>query len=119
MENKGFDVQEATEQFVNYDYIKQVYIAVNNSSNYQIEFYETLDTSGAENFYETNKEVFENEKESSSAYSSVDLGNHSKFSLTTDGKFKVISRIDNTIIYLNVDEKNKSEVKNILDELGY
>lgn len=79
MQNKGFDVQEATDQFVNYEYIKQVYIAVNNRSNHQIEFYEKLDTIGAESFYETNKEVLKNEKGSSSVYSLVTLGNHSKF----------------------------------------
>ena len=31
----------------------------------------------------------------------------------------VVSRIDNTVIYVNVDDNYKDTVKDILDELGY
>ena len=31
----------------------------------------------------------------------------------------VVSRIDNTVIYVNVDNNYKDTVKDILDELGY
>ena len=31
----------------------------------------------------------------------------------------VVSRIDNTVIYVDVDDNYKENVKTILDELGY
>lgn len=45
--------------------------------------------------------------------------NFQKYTLSTESKYKVISRIDNTVIYLNVDDNYKEEVKNVLKELGY
>ena len=102
MESKGYTVQDATSQMSEYDYINQVYIAISSDSTYQIEFYELSDSDYASSFFNNNKKTFEDSK-----------------SLTTNGKFKVVSRIDNTVIYLNVDDDYKSSVKDVLKDLGY
>lgn len=119
METNGYTVQDATNQMKEYNYIKQVYIALSNDATYQIEFYELSNNDYASGFYNNNKSIFENSKSSSASETSVSLGNNAKYTLTTNGKYKVISRINNTVIYLNVDEKYKSMVKDILDKLGY
>lgn len=119
MESNGYTVQDATSQMASYDYIKKVYIAISNDSTYQIEFYELSDSDYATSFFNNNKSIFENSKSSVSTETSVNLGNHNKYSLTANDKFKVVSRIDNTVIYLDVDENYKSSVKDILDDLGY
>lgn len=119
MESNGYTVQDATNQMASYDYIKKVYIAISNDSTYQIEFYELSDSDYATNFFNNNKSIFEDSKSSVSTETSVNLGNHNKYSLTANDKFKVVSRIDNTVVYLDVDENYKSSVKDILDDLGY
>ena len=119
METNGYIVQDATSQMSEYDYIQQVYIAINSDYTYQIEFYELSDNDYAARFFNNNKSIFEDSKSSGAVETSVNIGNHAKYSLTTDGKFKVVSKIDNTVIYLNVDEDYKSSVKDVLKDLGY
>ena len=119
MSQKGYSVQDATNQFSAYNYIKQAYIAVSEDSNYQIEFYELQDDSYATNFYNNNKSNFESSKGSTSAETSVGLKNYAKYTLSSNGKYMVVSRIDNTVIYVDVEANYKDNVKSILDELGY
>ncbi len=119
MESSGYTVQEATNQMSDYDYIKQVYIAISSDSTYQIEFYELSDNDYASSFFNNNKKTFEDSKSSGSTETSVSVGNNEKYTLTTNGKFTFVSRIDNTVIYLNVDDNYKSSVKDVLKNLGY
>lgn len=102
-----------------YDYITKVYLAINSSSEYQIEFYELSNSDYASSFYNNNKSIFEKSKSSSNVETSISSGNNSKYTLTTNRKYKVVSRIDNTIIYVNADEGFKTEIKDLLKELGY
>lgn len=119
MESNHYIVQEATNQFSEYDYVEKVYIALSSDSSYQIEFYQLSDDNYATSFYNNNKSIFEKSKSSKSSETSVSMANYSKYTLQTDGKYKVISRIDNTAIYLNVDTDNKNDVNSILKKLGY
>ncbi len=119
MNSKGYKITDASEQFAQYEYVTNAYIAGNKSLNYQIEFYELSDDTMAKSFFNQNKTNFENQKESVSAETNVNGKNYSKYTLTTGNKYKVLSRIDNTVIYLDVDNSYKEEVKNILSELRY
>lgn len=119
MKGKGYVVADVKDQFSNYDYISNAYVAVKGDYSYQIEFYETTDESSAVSFYNNNKSIFESSKSSVSSENSKDLKNSSKYSLQSNGEYKVVSRIGNTVIYLNVDKDYKDEVDKILDELGY
>ena len=119
MSQKGYNVQDANSQFSDYNYIKQVYLAASKDYSYQIEFYELLDDSYATSFYNNNKSIFESSKGNVSAETSVGLKNYSKYTLSSNGKYMVVSRIDNTVIYVNVEDNYKDTVKSILDELGY
>lgn len=119
MSQKGYTVQDANSQFSEYDYIKQAYIAANKDYSYQIEFYELLDDSYATSFYNNNKSIFESSKGNASTETNVELKNSSKYTLLSNSKYMVISRINNTVIYVKVDDSYKDTVKDILDELGY
>ena len=117
MESAGYEVQDATNQFSNYSQVQKVYIAVN--SNYQIEFYQIDTVDNAVAFYNNNKSIFEQSKSSNSTYSSKEIKNFAKYALNTSGNYKVLSRIDNTVILLNVNSSYKNEINSILDKLGY
>ncbi len=119
MEDMGFEIVDAKYQFVEYDYIEKVYLALEEDGGYQIEFYKLDEEENAISFYNNNKLIFESDKGSATEETSLNLKNNSKYTLTTKGKYKVVSRIENTVIYLNVDKEYKDEVKDILKELGY
>lgn len=117
MESKDFIIVDAGSQFANYDYIESATLAINE--NYQIEFYVLSDENYAGRFFANNKEKFESEKGTMSTSSSVNFANGAKYTLNTDGKFKVVTNIENTVIYLDVNESNKSEVESLLKEINY
>lgn len=119
MSQKGYVVQDSSNQFSEYNYLKESYIAAIKDYSYQIEFYELVDDSYATNFYNNNKSIFESSKGSVSAETSVGLKNYSKYTLSSNGKYMVVSRINNTVIYVNVDDSYKDTVKSLLNELGY
>lgn len=119
MSQKGYSVQDASSQFSKYDYVKQAYIAISEDYSYKVEFYELLDDSYATSFYNNNKSIFESSKGNVSAETNVGLKNYSKYTLSSNGKYMVVSRIDNTVIYVDVDDNYKDTVKALLDELGY
>ncbi len=119
MESKDFTVQDATSQFSNYEYVEQALIALEKSGSYQIEFYRLSDNDNAVSFFNNNKTTFENSKSSGAVETSVSLGNNDKYTVTTNGQYKVVSRIDNTVVYLDVSDKYKSEVQKVLKDLGY
>ena len=119
MQEKGYTVVDATSQFSNYPYVEQVYLAVQSDYNYQIEFYTLSDESYAIGMYNNNKANFESSKGNGSVSSNISINNYAKFTLQTNGKYQVVSRIANTLIYLNVDDSYKEEVNKILSESDY
>lgn len=69
--------------------------------------------------FNRNKEIFEDSKSNVSGETSVTRKNSAKFTLNTNNMLKVVSRIDNTLIYLDVDKDKSDEIKTLLKELGY
>lgn len=124
MESRGFEVQDVTYQFEDLSYKSEYYSYMNkallaSNNKYQIIFYETKDTHLAESIY--NKSVKDFKRDGKSVkYTSVNFGNHAKYTLINDDIYSTVSGIDNTIIYLsNVNIEHKSEIEDILEELGY
>ena len=119
LENKGYAIEDATEQMAQYDYITKVYIAIDKSKRYQIEFYTFTSDKYAEGFYNTNKSIFEKSKSSGVIELTVSIGNNSKYTLATGGKYKVISQIDNTAIYIDADNDYKKPLQDLLKSIDY
>lgn len=121
MENKNYTVGDATSQFVNYSYVKNVYIAQSANQEFQIEFYFLENETNSENFYNNNKSIFE--KDTMKSYSETTMLNYNKYtqSSTNDEKkyYSVISTIDNTAVYARVESKYKDAVDEALEEIGY
>lgn len=119
MEELDFEIVDVKNQFAQYDFVEKAYVALEEDSDYQIEFYKLDEEDDAMDFYDNNKKIFQSQKGSTSAETNVNFKNNSKYTLTTNGEYKVVSRIEDTVIYLNVDKEYKDEVKEILKELGY
>lgn len=119
MEQNGYTISDATYQFAQYSYVEQVYLAVDSGYNYQIEFYELADESTATGFFNNNASIFESNAGTTSAKSNINGKNYSKYTLSSSGKYMLVSRINNTVVYVNVDNQYSNEVKDILKEIGY
>lgn len=119
MDSKEYKIVDATSQFSEYDYVKQVYVAVSSDSKYQIEFYEFDTDNNGMDFYNTNSEKFEKNQENGALKTTVSLGKYNKFTLSGNNKYQVVSRIGNTAIYVDADAKYKDDIKKVVEELGY
>lgn len=119
MESKGYTIADASEQFADYNEITKVYIAISGNGSYQIEFYELTDSDASMRLFAGNKNIFEQSAGNISANSSVSTPNYSNYKIIANGHYKVLSRINNTMIYIDVPAEFKDEVKTVLDELGY
>jgi len=118
MQSKGYIMTDSTWQFAQYEnYMTKSYIA--QKAGYQIEFYELSSVENAIDMYNTNKLIFELQETDASVSTTASMKNYSKYSLSTNGKYKYLSRIDNTFIYVDVDESYKDTVKDLMKELGY
>jgi len=119
MESKGYTIADASAQFAEYDEITKVYIALSKDGGYQIEFYETSTNDAAARLFAGNKTIFEQSAGNASANSSVSAANYSSYKLTSNGSYKALSRINNTMIYIDAPAEFKEEIKTVLEEIGY
>ena len=118
LQSKGYKMTDTTSQFAQYGSLMTKSYAA-QKSGYQIEFYQLSNEENAIMMYNTNKAKFESQKTNASTSTTAGMNNYAKFSLTTNGKYKYVSRIDNTLVYLDVEETYKGEVKDIMKEIGY
>ena len=118
MEEVGYVMVDVTSQYASYG-IDVAYLAVKPNQEYQIEFYELASESKAISMFESNKDYFKDRAGSSRVTSAYGFGNYDIYSLTSNGDFMYLCRIDNTLLYIDVDDSYKKEVQEIIDELDY
>lgn len=119
MDSKGYNVVDVTDQFASQGTMKKGYVALQKESKYQVEFFELKTEVAAESMFDTNKKRFEDTKTKVSIETNVNGSNYSKYTLSTEDKFKVVTRVENTLLYLDVDKEYKDEVGKIIEQLGY
>ncbi|WP_440895503.1 hypothetical protein ACS127_13200 [Amphibacillus sp. Q70] len=116
MEEAGYEIHDAFDQFPEGS-VESVLLAAND--DYQIEFYVVLTVEQAQSAFNENKDSFESEKGNVSTDSSVSLSNYSVYKQTTNGQYYVVSRVENTFIYVVTPDENKQAVNDVLETLGY
>lgn len=117
MESNEFVVIDVSTQLADQKQIEGAYIA--QKDGYQIEFFDLDSSENSIGMFNYNKSLFDKEKDASSMSSSINGKNFSTYTLKTNSMFKYISRIDDTMIYLNIPEEYEEDVKLILEGLGY
>ncbi len=120
MEDAGYNVTDVTSQYANSEYaMEKVYIAYDNDKTHQLEFYKVSSSEEADRIYESEKKKFEATASDNKTYSNVELGNYKKYVLKSNGTFKLISKIDDTFIYCNVDDKFGNKMAEFVKNFGY
>ena len=69
--------------------------------------------------FTTNKLDFESKKTDNNVETSASMKNYDTYSLTNNGEYSYLSRVDNTFLYVNVKQEFKDKVKDFVDKLGY
>lgn len=113
----GYTITDVSSQYAKYETIKEATVA--QREGLQIEFYVLIDKENAQSMFNTNKTTFEGFKGSSSTELSSNMGNYSSYTLNSSGYYMHLCRVDNTLLYVRVDQKYKDTVKEIINELGY
>ena len=116
--DQGYKVVDVSEQYSSYSYIKSG-TAAKASEKWHIEFYILEDKVGAINMYNVNKDKFNEQKSDSKTYSEKAFYNYNKYTLKANGQYMYLSRIDNTLLYCNVQTKYEKAAKKLIKKLGY
>lgn len=116
MEAEGYTIIDATGQIAP-EQITAISLALKD--DYQIEFYVFTDGDTAASTYEQNKYIFEEYKSSGHVEVYKNIGNYSYYALTSDGIYYLLSRVDNTMIYVVADAEYKSEINAMVKKFGY
>ena len=119
MTQNGYTIIDIKEHYNDVEFITEAYLAVDETESYKIEFYVLSDNDSAANMFEGNKQDYEENRGPSYVGNSYDIGNHSKYTLTADGTYVLISRIDNTLIFIKTSADYKDAVNTAVDALGY
>lgn len=117
-EENNLVVADVYSQYSAYSFFKEA-TAVKSTDGWQIEFYVLSDEDHAVSMFDTNQKIFEDSKGKNSSSSSSEGSNFQKYTITTDGYYMHVCRVENTLLYLRVEEKFKSDVKKIVKKLGY
>ena len=116
--NNDFKVVDNMNSYENINYIDYATLAViDDDSNLEMVIYESVDY--AKEVQENQIENFASRK-STGATEKKDKGkNYYKYSLISNNRYMVSSRVENTLIFCNTSLSNKSNVDAILEELEY
>lgn len=110
-----YNIIEQYSQFTN---IKEATL-VRGREGWQIEFYVLIDANAADNMFITNKNKFEKSKGTSSSSMNTSGTNYKTYTLKTNGEYKYISRIDNTLLFVDENANYEKEIKEFINEIGY
>ena len=90
-----------------------------SSDGWQVEFYVLDNSANASSMFNSNRNIFENYRSNSSSEKSAITGNSSTYSLISSGYYMYLCRIDNTLLYVKVQDTYKNTVQNFVKALGY
>lgn len=117
MEENGFTVSDISEQFA--AIANKTYVA-SKAEGYQVEFYEFDSVENATNSFEDNKRLFESVKQDSDKETFVNTNdNVSKYTLESEDRYMLVSKVNNTCIYADINLEYKDELDSILQEINY
>lgn len=119
LETKSYTITDVKNQFSNYDFITDAYLASTSDYSYQIEYYQFTDNKNAINFYNTNKSAFYEMYKNIVFEKFEEKDSYSKCILKTNDYYLVISRIANTLIYIDVPIEYLDDIDSLLKEIGY
>lgn len=118
MEKKNFNVIDQTSSVISENSAVEIsYYAETQDKRYAIEYYSFNGEVPAQAFYAKQQAILGST--GSQATTEVNVGNYSKYTMIHNGKFTAISRVSNTVVYVNANNDYANEIKTLLKDIGY
>lgn len=118
MEKNNYAVHDVIKQY-DEKLVSSALIAINKSGNYQIEYLSFKSDDACKNSFQINRDEFRKNAKKNAKETSISKEKNSKYTLTTDDTFYLVSRYKNNLIYLTVDGSFKTDVEKIIKDLGF
>ena len=118
MEELGYTIYDTTEE-VNDESVEKGLLAGNSDESYYIEYYDMISDQDAIDLFYGIKTTMEAEKGSVSSETNVGIGNNAKYTLTSNGSYAVVSRINDTVVCTATEDTYKDEIQTALKTIGY
>ena len=115
--NQGFVVYDNTELYDNVNYIVNSTVAV--IDDLEIEMVEYIDSEHASKAQENHIESFKLLKTTGALVNKNKGINYYSYSLVSNNRYMISTRVDNTLIFCKVMLTEKDKVTDLLNELGY
>lgn len=114
MREEGFYVTDISDDMEDTN-ISNVYTA--NNKEFQIEFYVFKSNDIAKQAYESNKDMFVQNKDYEGKEKSDD--DYNEYTQETEDYYNVLKRVGKTLLYASVNVDYKGDVKSAINKLGY
>ena len=95
------------------------HVLIARKDDYQFEFGVADDIDKANYLFNSQKRIIEDNKGNVNTVSSKSMRNYSKYSQTSNGMYRVVSRIDNTMLYVEASDSRKKEIDGFLKTIDY
>ncbi|MBQ9902524.1 MAG: hypothetical protein IJM51_09125 [Clostridia bacterium] len=119
-EKSGFEIHDVTQQYADAPQIKEATVVAPSSREFQIEFYVITDKDSAKQLYLAQSEVVDGYKDSNFIGTSSNGQNYARRTVVTNGKYLMVSYIENTMVYVPpTDKTNKDAIEKFLKNFGY
>lgn len=118
----GYTVTDVTEEYSDYSEIvsaRRASPSDGTGTGFDVLFFVYTDSESAGMLFDGAKALLEENAGSSRSYTSVDLFNYQKYTISSGGSYNLLSRIDNTLIYISTSSDRSASVKELIEQLGY
>lgn len=116
LKSHDFEIIDITNQYSKEPNIDKVYIG-KNKDKYQIEYFIILNEETAKTIFNENIKAYNNL--SGTTKTKVEGNNFIKYTFLTNSYYVVISKVENTFIYIEAPIDYKNEIDIILEEMNY
>lgn len=113
----GYILKEDKTNYETFNYIKNVYYAINRENAYDIQFIELVNNDYAQKFFLVNKNDLSQKVTNNSYVRTKENSNYAIFHVETDEEYLLIIRSNNNIIYINADINYINEIEEFLTDL--
>jgi hypothetical protein len=118
LEKAGFTIKDITADYPS-DYVDKALLAVNKEGTFQFEYFNVATPEYAAADFNDNMNSLQANKGGNSSQTNLQVGNYGYYSLTDGDQFTLITRIEDTFIYVSAPKANTDQIKEIIKSLGY
>ncbi len=113
----GYIIKEDKSGYEGYQYIWEIYYAINRENAYDIQFIELESDEYAKKFFLINKDEIAKKVDSNSYVKTKNFSDYAVYHVETDEEYLLVIRSKNNILYVKADINYINEIEDFLGDL--